>query len=50
MAHPTLTDAGGRPGHGLPGACSFDSAMSFALIRGGDLDLTFPGGLQADRQ
>src|SRR6478735_6044363 len=28
MAHPLLTDAGGRPISALPGACVFDSAMS----------------------
>jgi len=49
MAHPTLTDAGGRPVSALPGACTFDSAMSFGLIRGGHLDLTVLGGLQVDR-
>jgi len=49
MAHPTLTDAGGRPVTALPGASSFDSAMSFALIRGGHLDLTVLGGLQVDQ-
>jgi acetate CoA/acetoacetate CoA-transferase beta subunit len=48
MAHPTLTDAGGRPVSALPGACTFDSAMSFGLIRGGHLDLTVLGGLQVD--
>ena len=48
MAHPTLTDAGGQPVSALPGACTFDSAMSFALIRGGHLDLTVLGGLQVD--
>jgi acetate CoA/acetoacetate CoA-transferase beta subunit len=48
MTHPTLTDAGGRPVSALPGACTFDSAMSFGLIRGGHLDLTILGGLQVD--
>jgi acetate CoA/acetoacetate CoA-transferase beta subunit len=48
MAHPTLTDAGGNPVSALPGAATFDSAMSFALIRGGHLDMTVLGGLQVD--
>ena len=48
MAHPLLTDAGGRPISALPGACTFDSAMSFALIRGGHVDITVLGGLQVD--
>jgi acetate CoA/acetoacetate CoA-transferase beta subunit len=50
MAHPTLTDASGRPVTALPGACTFDSAMSFGLIRGGHLDLTVLGGLQIDEE
>ena len=48
MAHPLLTDAGGRPVTALPGACAFDSAMSFALIRGGHVDMTVLGALQVD--
>jgi acetate CoA/acetoacetate CoA-transferase beta subunit len=50
MAHPTLTDAGGCPVSALPGASTFDSAMSFGLIRGGHLDLTVLGGLQVDQE
>jgi acetate CoA/acetoacetate CoA-transferase beta subunit len=50
MAHPTLTDAGGRPVSALPGACTFDSAMSFGLIRGGHVDMTVLGALQVDAQ
>lgn len=49
MAHPLLTDAAGRPVTALPGASTFDSAMSFGLIRGGHLDLTVLGGLQVDQ-
>jgi acetate CoA/acetoacetate CoA-transferase beta subunit len=48
MQHRLLTDAGGRPVTALPGACTFDSAMSFGLIRGGHVHLTVLGGLQVD--
>jgi acetate CoA/acetoacetate CoA-transferase beta subunit len=48
LEHPTLADAGGRPITALPGASTFDSAMSFALIRGGHVDMTVLGGLQVD--
>jgi acetate CoA/acetoacetate CoA-transferase beta subunit len=44
-----LTDAGGGFVSALPGAVAFDSAMSFALIRGGHLAMTVLGGLQVDR-
>ena len=50
MAHPLLTDAGGQPISALPGACVFDSAMSFGLIRGGHVDVTVLGGLQVDAE
>jgi acetate CoA/acetoacetate CoA-transferase beta subunit len=43
-----LTDAGGSPISALPGSATFDSAMSFGLIRGGHLDVTVLGGLQVD--
>src|SRR5215467_4589564 len=49
MEQPLLTDAGGRPVTALPGAATFDSAMSFSLIRGGHVDLTVLGGLQVDQ-
>jgi acetate CoA/acetoacetate CoA-transferase beta subunit len=49
MGHPLLTDAAGHPVTALPGACTFDSAVSFGLIRGGHLDLTVLGGLQVEQ-
>jgi len=48
MEDPNLTDAGGAFISAMPGAASFDSAMSFMLIRGGHLDMTVLGGLQVD--
>ena len=48
MEDPYLTDAGGGFVSALPGAWSFDSVTSFALIRGGHLDMTVLGGLQVD--
>ena len=48
LAQARLTDAGGRPVSAIPGACTFDSAMSFGLIRGGHVDVTVLGGLEVD--
>ena len=45
-----LVDAGGQPGGLVPGAAMFDSAMSFALIRGGHIDVTVLGGLEVDQE
>jgi len=50
LAQARLTDAGGRPVTALPGASTFDSAVSFGLIRGGHVDMTVLGGLQVDQE
>jgi 3-oxoacid CoA-transferase subunit B len=41
-----LINAGGQPVTLTPGASYFDSASSFAMIRGGHVDVTILGGLQ----
>ncbi|WP_292531105.1 3-oxoacid CoA-transferase subunit B [Methylocystis sp.] len=48
MANRDLVDAGGGFIAALPGAASFDSATSFALIRGGHVGLAVLGALQVD--
>jgi acetate CoA/acetoacetate CoA-transferase beta subunit len=50
MEDDDLTDAGGGFVTAVPGAATVDSAMSFALIRGGHLDMTVLGGLQVDEK
>ena len=47
---PNLVNAGGKPCGMVPGTAFFDSAMSFAIIRGGHVDVTVLGGLQVDQE
>ncbi|MDF7667338.1 3-oxoacid CoA-transferase subunit B [Orbaceae bacterium ESL0727] len=47
---PNLVNAGGLPCGIAKGGCTFDSAFSFALIRGGHVDACILGGLEVDQQ
>lgn len=47
---PDLMDAGGKFPKIVPGMAFFDSVESFALIRGGHVDVTVLGGLQVSRR
>lgn len=48
-ADPDLVDAGKRPVAVRPGGSLFDSSLSFAMIRGGHIDLGLVGALQVAR-
>lgn len=49
LSNPDIVNAGGKPVSISPGGAVFDSAMSFAIIRGGHVDVTVLGALEVDQ-
>ena len=45
-----MVNAGGQPASISDGGCTFDSCMSFGLIRGGHVDATVLGALEVDQE
>jgi acetate CoA/acetoacetate CoA-transferase beta subunit len=46
---PDVVNAGAKPASVVPGGVMFDSVMSFAIVRGGHLDMTVLGALEVDQ-
>ncbi len=49
-ADPDIVNAGAKPVSIIPSGAVFDSAMSFAIIRGGHVDVTVLGALEVDQE
>lgn len=47
---PDVVNAGGKPATILPGGATFDSAVSFGIIRGGHVKATVLGALEVDQE
>jgi len=47
---PGIVNAGGKPVTMMPGGCFFDTVMSFAIVRGGHVDVTVLGALEVDEE
>lgn len=48
--HKDMLDAGSDPSLLMKGACCFDICTSFAMLRGGHLNMTVLGAMQVDRE